>query len=72
MMKDEKKIREMMPRGYGMILKKRTGKTLAHIYDVVNNEKTNAGIWHEVLKLAEETQESRQEEKMKLYKLKAA
>ena len=65
-------IRDMMPDNYGNILRQRTGKTRVHIYNVVNQERTDAEIWPEVLKLAEETLQQKQENKRRLIKLKSA
>jgi hypothetical protein len=64
------KMRDLMPEGYGPILKDRTGKTLPHIYTVVNQERTRAAIWPQVLKLAEEHQQQIQLNRKKLIKLK--
>ena len=66
------KIRELMPKNYGNILRDRTGKTRVHIYDVVNNERTETEIWPAVLQLAEETLKERKKEQRRFLELKAA
>ena len=71
MAQQQAKIRDLMPERYGPILKERTGKSLVHIYTVVNNEKTDAAIWPDVLKLAEETVQQKQTNKKRLIKLKS-
>lgn len=60
-----------MPDKYGNILRDRTGATRQHIYDVVNNEKTGAEIWPQVLTLAEETVAERRKEQERLIRLKS-
>jgi hypothetical protein len=67
----EPKIKDLMPRGYGPILKARTGKSLVHIYTVVNDEQTDTPIWSEVMKLAEETIQRKQQNRSRLDKLKS-
>jgi len=71
MQKNQTRIRDLMPPNYGNILSARTGKTKVHIYNVVNQERTDKDIWPEVLKLAEETIQQKQENKERLIKLKA-
>jgi hypothetical protein len=70
-MQTQPKIRDMMPDRYGPLLRERTGKSLVHIYTVVNQEDTNAGIWPEVLRLAEETAQVKQQNRKRLIKLKS-
>jgi hypothetical protein len=48
-------IRELMPRGYTKILRKRTGKAASYITLVVNEERKSSPIWQDVLALAEQT-----------------
>ena len=71
MAENQPKIRDLMPANYGNILSQRTGKTKVHIYNVVNQERTDKDIWPEVLKLAEETVQQKQKNKERLIKLKA-
>jgi hypothetical protein len=65
------KMRDLLPRGYGSILKRRTGKSLVHIYTVVSNEQLSAGIWPEVMKLAEETIQAKKHNRSRLINLKS-
>lgn len=65
------KMRDLMPRGYGSILQARTGKSLVHIYTVVNNEQINAAIWPDVMKLAEETIKVKKQTRTRMINLKS-
>jgi hypothetical protein len=71
MTREQPKIRDLMPDKYGNILRDRTGKSRNHIYHVVNNERTDADIWPEVLKLAEEYHSQLQQNRKRLIKLKS-
>lgn len=51
-------IRELMPRGYTKILRKRTGKAASYITVVVNEERKSSPIWPDILALAEQTKAS--------------
>lgn len=61
-----------MPDKYGNILRERTGRSRNHIYSVVNEERTDAEIWPQVLQLAEETTLQKQANRKRLIKLKSA
>lgn len=51
-------IRELMPRGYTKILRKRTGKAASYITVVVKEERKSSPIWPDILALAEQTKAS--------------
>lgn len=65
------KIRDLMPDKYGNILRDLTGKSRNHIYDVVNNERTDAEIWPYVLKLAADYQKQLKENRKRTLELKS-
>ncbi|NEM96199.1 hypothetical protein [Pontibacter burrus] len=71
MTRNQPKMRDLMPEKYGPILRERTGKSLNHIYDVVNNERTEKGIWTEVLKLADEHQKQLKQNRIKTLAIKS-
>ena len=71
MPENQPRIRDLMPDNYGNILRERTGKTRVHIYTVVNQERADAEIWPDVLKLAEETLQQKQQNRKRLIKLKS-
>lgn len=64
-------IRELMPRGYTVLLVKETNRPQSYITKVVLNEVTTSPIWPNVLRLAEATKKQRLEEAAQLDALKS-
>ena len=64
-------IRELMPRGYTRILKKRTGKAASYITLVVKEERKSSPIWADVMALAEQTKAQLEAEEQRIAALKS-
>lgn len=52
--KELKILRKKLPRGYGKIIKERTGDSLTAIYNVANDKMTSETILSALIALAEE------------------